>query len=85
MKFLLPFILSAFPVAAVAQSQSPSTQPPADPPSPKTTDVATTAAASGSGSAGATATNRSGCSVRRACSSWRSPSYGARRKRFGRT
>jgi hypothetical protein len=39
MKFLLPFILSAFPFAAVAQSQSPSTQPPADPPSPKTTEV----------------------------------------------
>jgi hypothetical protein len=39
MKFLLPFILSAVPFAAVAQSQSPSTQPPADPPSPKTTEV----------------------------------------------
>jgi hypothetical protein len=39
MNFLLPFILSAFPFAAVAQSQSPSMQPPADPPSPKTTEV----------------------------------------------
>jgi hypothetical protein len=39
MKFLAPFILSAFPFAAVAQSPSPSTQPPADPPSPKTTEV----------------------------------------------
>lgn len=39
MKFLLPFILSAFPFAAVAQSQSPSTQPSADPPTPKTTEV----------------------------------------------
>ena len=41
MKFLLPFLLSAFPFAAVAQSQSPSpsTPPTAEPPSPKTTDV----------------------------------------------
>ena len=39
MKFLLPFILSAVPFAAVAQSQSPSTQSPADPPTPKTTEV----------------------------------------------
>ena len=39
MKFLLPFLLSAFPFAAVAQSQSPSAQPPADPPAPKTTEV----------------------------------------------
>jgi hypothetical protein len=39
MKFLLPFILSTFPFAAVAQSQLPSTQPPADPPSPRTTEV----------------------------------------------
>ena len=39
MKFLLPFLLSAFPFAAVAQSQPPSAQPPADPPSPKTTEV----------------------------------------------
>jgi hypothetical protein len=38
MKFLLPFILSAFPIAAVGQSQSLST-PPADPPSPRTTEV----------------------------------------------
>jgi hypothetical protein len=36
---LLPFILSAYPFAAVAQSQSPSAQPPSDAPSPKTTDV----------------------------------------------
>jgi hypothetical protein len=39
MKFLLPFILSALPLAAVAQSQSPSTPRPAEPPSPKTTEV----------------------------------------------
>jgi hypothetical protein len=39
MKLLLPFILSAFPFAAVAQSPSPSAQPPSDPPSPKTTEV----------------------------------------------
>ena len=39
MKFLLPFVLSAFPFAAVAQSQSPSTPPPAEPPTPKTTEV----------------------------------------------
>jgi hypothetical protein len=39
MKFLLPFILSAYPFAAIAQSQSPSAQPPSDGPSPKTTDV----------------------------------------------
>ena len=39
MKFLLPFILSAFPFAAVAQSQSPSSQPPSDPLSPKTTEA----------------------------------------------
>ena len=39
MKFLLPFIVSAFPFAAIAQSQSPSAQPSSDPPSPKTTDV----------------------------------------------
>ena len=39
MKFLLPFILSAVPFAAVAQSPSPSTQPPADPPTPRTTEV----------------------------------------------
>ena len=39
MKFLLPFILSAYPFAAVAQSQLASTQPPSDAPSPKTTEV----------------------------------------------
>lgn len=39
MKFLLPFILSAYPFAAVAQSPLPSGQPPSDAPSPKTTDV----------------------------------------------
>ena len=39
MKFLLPFILSAYPVAAVAQSQSSSAQPPSDAASPKTTEV----------------------------------------------
>src|SRR5215471_13129563 len=39
MKFLLPFILSAYPFAAVAQSQLPSGQPPSDAPSPKATDV----------------------------------------------
>jgi len=39
MKFLLPVILSAYPFAAVAQSQLPSGQPPADAPSPKTTEV----------------------------------------------
>ena len=39
MKFLLPFILSAYPFAAVAQSQSPSAQPPSDAPTPKTTEV----------------------------------------------
>src|SRR5262245_28461828 len=39
MKLLLPFILSAYPLAAVAQSQSPSAQPPSDAPSPKTTEV----------------------------------------------
>jgi hypothetical protein len=39
MKFLLPLILSAFPFAALAQSPSPSTTPPADPPTPKTTEV----------------------------------------------
>lgn len=39
MKFLLPFILSAVPLAAVAQSQSPSTPQTADPPPPKTTEV----------------------------------------------
>ena len=39
MKFLLPFILSASPLAVIAQSQSPSAQPPSDPPSPRTTEV----------------------------------------------
>jgi hypothetical protein len=39
MKFLMPFILSAYPFAAVAQSQSPSAQAPSDAPSPKTMDV----------------------------------------------
>ena len=39
MKFLLPFVLSAFPLAAVAQSQSPTTPPTADPPFPRTTEV----------------------------------------------
>ncbi len=39
MKFLLPFILSAYPFAAVAQSQAPSARTPADAPSPKTTEV----------------------------------------------
>jgi hypothetical protein len=39
MTFLLPFILSAPPFAAVAQPPLPSGQPPADAPSPKTTEV----------------------------------------------
>jgi hypothetical protein len=39
MKFLLPFVLSAYPFAAFAQSQLPSGQPPSDAPSPKTTEV----------------------------------------------
>jgi len=39
MKSLLPFVLSSLPFAAIAQSQAPSAQPPADPPSPKTTEV----------------------------------------------
>jgi hypothetical protein len=38
-KLLLPFIMSLFPVASVAQSQSPSPQPPSGVPSPKTTEV----------------------------------------------
>ena len=38
MKLLLPFILSAYPLAAVAQSPS-SAQTPSDAPSPKTTEV----------------------------------------------
>src|SRR5262249_14930737 len=39
MKLLLPLILSASPFAAVAQSRLSSGQPPADAPSPKTTEV----------------------------------------------
>jgi hypothetical protein len=39
MKFLLPFILSAYPVAALAQPRVPSDQPPSDAPSPRTTEV----------------------------------------------
>src|SRR5262245_42118209 len=39
MKSLLPFILSAYPFAAVAQSQLPSGQSPSEAPSPKTTEV----------------------------------------------
>jgi hypothetical protein len=39
MKFLLAFILSAYPFAAVAQSQLASGQPPSDAPTPKTTEV----------------------------------------------
>jgi hypothetical protein len=39
MKFLLPFILAAYPFAAAAQSQLASGQPPSDPPTPKTTEV----------------------------------------------
>jgi hypothetical protein len=39
MKLLLPFIMSVFPVASVAQSQPPSPQPPSGVPSPKTTEV----------------------------------------------
>jgi len=39
MKVLLPFILSAYPFAAFAQSQLPSGQPSPDAPSPKTTEV----------------------------------------------
>ena len=39
MKLLLPFILSAYPFAAVAQSQSPSVPLPSDAPSPRTTEV----------------------------------------------
>ena len=37
MKLLLPFLLSAFPLASLAQSQAPSTQPPSG--VPKTTEV----------------------------------------------
>ena len=39
MKLLLPFIMSVFPLASVAQSQSPSPQPPSGVPSPKATEV----------------------------------------------
>jgi len=39
MKLLLPFLLSVFPVASVAQSQWPSPQPPSGVPSPKATEV----------------------------------------------
>ena len=39
MKLLLPFIMSVFPVAAVAQSEPPLPQPPSGVPSPKTTEV----------------------------------------------
>ena len=39
MKLLLPFLMSVFPVASVAQSQLPSPQPPSGVPSPKATEV----------------------------------------------
>ena len=39
MKQLLPILLSALPLASVAQSQPPSPQPPSGVPSPKTTEV----------------------------------------------
>jgi len=39
MKFLLPFILSAYPFATVGQSPVASSQPPSDAPIPKTTEV----------------------------------------------
>jgi len=39
MKLLLPFILSAYPFAAVAQSQSTAAQLPSDAPSPRATEV----------------------------------------------
>src|SRR5919197_1137260 len=40
MKQLLPFLFSMFPLASLAQSQSPSAQPPSGaPPSPKATEV----------------------------------------------
>jgi hypothetical protein len=38
-KLLLPFLMSVFPVASVAQSQLPSPQPPSGVPSPKATEV----------------------------------------------
>ena len=39
MKLLLPLLMSAFPAASVAQSQSPSPLPPSGAPLPKTTEV----------------------------------------------
>jgi hypothetical protein len=39
MKFQPPFIVATYPFADVAQSQSPSAQPPSNAPSPKTTEV----------------------------------------------
>jgi len=39
MKLLLPFLLSALPLACVAQSRPPSPQPPSDVPTPKVTEV----------------------------------------------
>src|SRR5579862_8817559 len=39
MKLLLPFILSALPLASVAQSRPPSPQPPSGVPTPKVTEV----------------------------------------------
>ena len=39
MKFLLPFISSAYPLTVVGQSELPSAQPPSGAPSPKTTEV----------------------------------------------
>ena len=39
MKFLLPFVLSAYPFAAVAQSPSSSAPTPSGAPSPKTTEM----------------------------------------------
>jgi hypothetical protein len=39
MKILLPLFLSAFPLASLAQSQLPSTQPPSGAPAPKITEV----------------------------------------------
>jgi hypothetical protein len=39
MKLLLPFMMSMFPLASVAQSQSPAPQPPSGVPSPKATEV----------------------------------------------
>jgi hypothetical protein len=39
MKLLFPLLMSVLPIASVAQSQSPSPQPPSSVPSPKTTEV----------------------------------------------